>query len=109
MVRLSNAQQLVLVCLAAKLRLSYMTLALQLAYMSMQAVMDQPVIAADGHTYEKSAKQDWLLQHQASPVTMLALSNARLVPNLAIKSIISSTGVRTMMSASPIEHCCMQS
>ena len=64
--------------------------------------MDQPVIAADGHTYEKSAIQDWLLQHQASPVTMLALSNTRLVPNLAIKSIISSTGLHTMMSASPI-------
>ena len=52
--------------------------------------MVDPVIAADGHTYERTAVQQWLQQHDASPVTHLPLPHKRLVPNLLIKSAISN-------------------
>ena len=50
--------------------------------------MEDPVIAADGHTYEKLAMQKWLQQHQTSPVTGKALTHVRLVPNIVIRSVI---------------------
>ncbi|KAL0020066.1 hypothetical protein WJX79_000254 [Trebouxia sp. C0005] len=53
-----------------------------------QKVLRQPVIAADGHTYEKAAIEEWLLQQNASPVTGLALAHFCLVPNLSIRSLI---------------------
>ena len=52
--------------------------------------MVEPVIAADGHTYEGFAIQAWLLQHDTSPVTQAALPHKRLVPNLLIKNAIAS-------------------
>lgn len=56
--------------------------------LSEQAVMVDPVIAADGHTYEKAAMQKWLQQHQTSPVTGNTLKHVRLVPNIVIRSVI---------------------
>lgn len=50
--------------------------------------MDDPVIAADGHTYEKAAMQKWLQQHHTSPVTGETLTHVRLVPNIVIRSVI---------------------
>ena len=50
--------------------------------------MNDPVIAADGHTYEKVAMQTWLEQHKTSPVTGEALKHIRLVPNIVIRSAI---------------------
>jgi len=35
----------------------------------MQAVMHHPVIAADGHTYERHAVEQWLQHRTTSPVT----------------------------------------
>ena len=50
--------------------------------------MKDPVIAADGHTYERAAMQSWLVLHQTSPVTGAALSHAKLVPNVIIRGVI---------------------
>ena len=52
--------------------------------------MVEPVITADGHTYEGFAIQAWLLQNDTSPVTQAALPHKRLVPNLLIKNAIAS-------------------
>ncbi len=52
--------------------------------------MTHPVIAADGHTYEKAAIQAWLHQHSISPVTGEALEHKHLVPNLVMKSVIAN-------------------
>ena len=52
-----------------------------------QAVMEEPMIAADGHTYERSALQQWLKQHSTSPVTGSSLAHHQMVPNLVIKTI----------------------
>ncbi len=49
----------------------------------------EPVIAADGHTYERAAVQRWLEDHETSPVTSAKLAHTRLVPNVIIKSAIA--------------------
>ncbi len=55
-----------------------------------QVVMRDPVIAADGHTYERTAMEIWLQQHQTSPVSGKELKHSRLIPNLAAKSAIGT-------------------
>ena len=50
--------------------------------------MKEPVIAADGRTYEKQALSAWLQKHNTSPVTGEALEHVLLVPNNVIKSLI---------------------
>lgn len=54
----------------------------------MQAVMYDPVIAADGHTYERAAMQEWLTSHAASPVTGEQLPHMKVVPNVLIRVIL---------------------
>ena len=51
-------------------------------------VLNDPVIAEDGHTYERDAIRRWLILRQTSPLTGEAMGN-RLVPNLTIKSMLS--------------------
>ena len=48
--------------------------------------MVDPVIAADGHTYDKHAIQEWLKEKDESPVTGATLLHVRLVPNTLIKN-----------------------
>ena len=50
--------------------------------------MKEPVIAADGHTYERAAIEAWLLHNSTSPVTGDSLLHMRLVPNILIRSLI---------------------
>ena len=50
--------------------------------------MQDPVIAGDGHTYERCAMEGWLQQHTTSPCTGEELSHLRLVPNVVIRSAI---------------------
>ncbi len=56
--------------------------------MLLQEALRQPVLAADGHTYERTAIEEWLLQHDESPVTALALAHFCLIPNLSIRCLI---------------------
>ena len=51
-------------------------------------VMEQPVVTADGFTYEKVSIARWLKKHDTSPCTNLLLEHKNLVPNLAIRSQI---------------------
>ena len=50
--------------------------------------MQDPVIAADGHTYERQAMEDWLTCHSTSPVTGQKLHSLRLIHNVAIRCAI---------------------
>lgn len=43
-----------------------------------------PVIAADGFTYERRAIKGWLSRKETSPMTNAPLAHLDLVPNLAI-------------------------
>eukprot|EP00210_Caulerpa_lentillifera_P006948 g6643.t1 len=51
-------------------------------------VMRDPVIASDGHTYEREAIERWLRCKTGSPVTRQPLSSSMLIPNIAMKYII---------------------
>ena len=48
-------------------------------------IMEDPVVASDGHTYERAAITEWIQNRGTSPVTQQSLSIRALVPNLAMK------------------------
>ena len=51
-------------------------------------VMEDPVTAADGHTYDRFAIEEWLKTHRTSPMTNEVLSSQALVPNVALRRMI---------------------
>ncbi|XVE64244.1 hypothetical protein DITRI_Ditri07aG0085800 [Diplodiscus trichospermus] len=54
-----------------------------------QEVMKDPLIAADGFTYEADAIRGWLQSgHDSSPMTNLKLEHCNLVPNYALHQAI---------------------
>ena len=60
---------------------------------SIQERCRDPVIAADGHTYERAAMQSWLQRCQrtgqlTSPVTGVSLPHAGLLPNRNIGALL---------------------
>ncbi len=59
---------------------------------ALQLRMHDPVIAADGQTYERSAIEGWLATQGSgpprSPVTGQLMSSAALLPNLAIRDLV---------------------
>eukprot|EP00931_Biecheleriopsis_adriatica_P012430 TRINITY_DN113570_c0_g1_i1.p1 TRINITY_DN113570_c0_g1~~TRINITY_DN113570_c0_g1_i1.p1 ORF type:complete len:148 (+),score=17.55 TRINITY_DN113570_c0_g1_i1:65-508(+) len=55
----------------------------------MQEVMEDPVVAADGSSYERRAIEQWLQSGRStSPLTNLPLSHHTLIPNNALRSLI---------------------
>ena len=50
--------------------------------------MIDPVVASDGHTYERKAIELWLENKNSSPMTGLQLSNKVLTPSHTLKSMI---------------------
>ena len=51
-------------------------------------LMRDPVMAMDGHTYERGPIERWLADHQTSPKTNEALPSLKLVANHAVKSMV---------------------
>mmetsp|Transcript_5799 Transcript_5799/g.8761 ORF Transcript_5799/g.8761 Transcript_5799/m.8761 type:complete len:725 (-) Transcript_5799:170-2344(-) len=51
-------------------------------------VMTDPVIAADGHSYERSMIEGWLGKSKISPMTNLALPHTNIITNTALKNAI---------------------
>ena len=59
----------------------------------MQVRLVDPIIAADGQTYERAAMESWLADHVGdtplrSPVTGEPLLHPHLLPNLAVRSLL---------------------
>uniref|UniRef100_A0A0E0JXD1 RING-type E3 ubiquitin transferase n=1 Tax=Oryza punctata TaxID=4537 RepID=A0A0E0JXD1_ORYPU len=54
----------------------------------MQEVMNDPYVAADGHTYEQQAIKAWLKKHKVSPVTRRVLPNSSVIPNHSLRAAI---------------------
>ena len=52
-------------------------------------LMKDPVLCADGITYERAAITAWLENHNTSPKTNLKLPNKRLTPNIALRAVIN--------------------
>lgn len=55
-----------------------------------QVLLEDPVVAADGHTYERHAIQTWLSNNSTSPMTGEELGDTRLLPNHALRAAISA-------------------
>ena len=79
----------------------------------MQAPMRDPVVTADGHTYDRANIQRWFDQgNDTSPLTNRVLANLSLVPNFALKSMMADMCVtytpkflgRSPSFASPYSH-----
>ena len=69
-----------------------------------RCVMTDPVIDPEGHSYERSAIEDWLTRSRTSPVTRTALKPEDLIPNRALRESIeeyraSVDGSAALMSA----------
>ena len=62
----------------------------KLTQLVVQAVMHEPVIAADGHTYEQDAIQGWLQHSTSSPVEGCHLKHTRLVPNVLVRKLLQN-------------------
>ena len=53
-----------------------------------RSIMTDPVIAPDGHTYERCAIEAWLRINPISPLTREKMYIHQLVPNVSLKNII---------------------
>ena len=51
-------------------------------------LMRDPVMAADGHTYEREALLRWLKTSNNSPATGAPLANRVIIPNYCVKMLI---------------------
>ncbi|KAM0911287.1 hypothetical protein ACQ4PT_013557 [Festuca glaucescens] len=56
----------------------------------LKRMMQDPYIAADGHSYERNAMEMWLCDNDVSPATKALLPNKTLVPNLRLLSEITN-------------------
>ncbi|NXU17863.1 WSDU1 protein, partial [Pardalotus punctatus] len=52
-------------------------------------LMKDPVIAADGYSYEREAMENWISSRRSSPMTNLPLHSLMLTPNRTLKMAIS--------------------
>ena len=57
-----------------------------------QSTMQCPVVAADGHSYDRKAIQRWVCAHGTSPMTNMPLANMAFVPNILATKVVSCLG-----------------
>lgn len=55
-----------------------------------QSLLVDPVICADGHTYERAAITRWLTTSPTSPVTNARLANTVLIPNHVLRAALAA-------------------
>lgn len=53
-----------------------------------QEIMKDPVVLADGHSYERNSIQRWLIKSDKSPMTNVWLKDKTMRPNIALKNLI---------------------
>jgi hypothetical protein len=51
-------------------------------------IMDKPVLASDGHTYDQESIEYWLSNHSTSPVTNAQLPSQKVIPNHTVHTLI---------------------
>ncbi len=49
-----------------------------------------PVLAQDGHTYERDAIEEWIRKTGTSPITRQPISIQHLISNITVKKIVGS-------------------
>jgi len=52
-------------------------------------IFDDPVKANDGHTYERSAIEEWFADHNASPMTGKPVNDKTLIEDFNMRSIVT--------------------
>lgn len=69
-----------------------------------------PVLTCDGWTFERSVITAWLTTHDTNPITQEKFANKKLVPNVALKSLIDATSEDAAISAllCPIDQSVMK-
>ncbi len=55
--------------------------------------MQDPVVCSDGHSYERSAIEAWLKDHDTSYVTGDLLASTLVVPNRVLRHTLESLGM----------------
>eukprot|EP00656_Telonema_subtile_P053491 TRINITY_DN7770_c0_g3_i1.p1 TRINITY_DN7770_c0_g3~~TRINITY_DN7770_c0_g3_i1.p1 ORF type:complete len:1209 (-),score=229.80 TRINITY_DN7770_c0_g3_i1:12-3638(-) len=55
-----------------------------------KAIMQDPVVAGDGNTYERSAISEWLKSNSTSPITREVIDPRSLTPNRRVKDLIGA-------------------
>ena len=65
------------------------------------SLMSDPVVAADGHSYEREAITKWIRSRGCSPLTKAPLSLDMLVPNLNLKQQIEEFRMQAPSVLSP--------
>lgn len=50
--------------------------------------MKDPVVAADGQTYDRPAIESWLQKHRISPMTNEPLETTQVIPNIALRQLM---------------------
>lgn len=58
-------------------------------------VMVDPVMALDGHTYERSAIEEWFQEHQTSPMSGSRLPAKTLLPNHTLRKLLDEMNFKT--------------
>lgn len=53
-----------------------------------QELFEDPVIASDGYTYERSAIEDWISRGKRSPMTNQPLQNSVLISNHTLRGAV---------------------
>ena len=82
-------------CLAVWRALISMPCCTNKAIWTLQARMEDPVIASDGLCYERAAIEEWVAEHGAvSPVTKQAIT-AELIPNHSLRSLLQALQQRS--------------
>ncbi len=56
-----------------------------------------PVVALDGHSYEREAIEGWFRKSRSSPMTGEVLKSKQLIPNLSLKQAISSLKAKGLL------------
>ena len=66
-----------------------------------QEVMTDPVVAADGQSYERADITRWLAGHNTSPATGAVLASTALTPNVALRKAIAEWRERQPLALDP--------
>jgi hypothetical protein len=65
-------------------------------------IMSDPVVASDGHTYERKQIETWFRSHAKSPKTNQRLDDLRLVPNIALRNLIREFKTKNNIQDEPL-------
>ena len=67
--------------------------------MHAQEIMRDPVVCADGYSYERAAIEEWLAKHSSSPVTNEPLPHKLVIPNHSVRDVVQEYASRAMVAA----------